>query len=175
MFWVQYWFFLFIFFKTFWFSIQDLNHSILEFDSVVVSGLNSHPIDQGSIRRTNQFIFHLSQWFHSIIYLKSPASPQVGKYLWHHLLVKRQSFKFCFLQKPLSSNIYFFFLDREFSVPPVERSTARKYVQAVPEVAPKTSSMTLSSTSPWDSTGFYYSPRYPQSHRGMIYYGIICN
>merc|ERR1711956_95339 len=52
------------------------------------------------------------------------------------------------------------------SVPPVERSTARKYVQAVPEVAPKTSSMTLSSTSPWDSTGFYYSPRYPQSHRG---------
>lgn len=55
---------------------------------------------------------------------------------------------------------------REFSVPPVERSTARKYVQAVPEVAPKTSSMTLSSTSPWDSTGFYYSPRYPQSHRG---------
>jgi len=55
---------------------------------------------------------------------------------------------------------------REFSVPPVERSTARKYVQAVPEVAPKTTSMTLSSTSPWDSTGFYYSPRYPQSHRG---------
>lgn len=55
---------------------------------------------------------------------------------------------------------------REFSVPPVERSTARKYVQAVPEVAPKTASMTLSSSSPWDSTGFYYSPRYPQSHRG---------
>jgi len=55
---------------------------------------------------------------------------------------------------------------REFSVPPVERSTARRYVQAVPDVAPKTTSMTLSSTSPWDSTGFYYSPRYPQSHRG---------
>jgi hypothetical protein len=55
---------------------------------------------------------------------------------------------------------------REFSVLPVERSTARKYVQAVPEVAPKTASMTLSSSSPWDSTGFYYSPRYPQSHRG---------
>jgi len=55
---------------------------------------------------------------------------------------------------------------REFSVPPVERSTARNYVQAVPEVAPKTTSMTLSSTSPWSSTGFYYSPRYPQSHRG---------
>lgn len=55
---------------------------------------------------------------------------------------------------------------RDVSVPPVERSTARKYVQAVPEVAPKTASMTLSSSSPWDSTGFYYSPRYPQSHRG---------
>jgi len=55
---------------------------------------------------------------------------------------------------------------REFSVPPVERSTARSYVQAVPDVAPRTTSMTLSSTSPWDSTGFYYSPRYPQSHRG---------
>merc|ERR1712083_91972 len=55
---------------------------------------------------------------------------------------------------------------RDISVPPVERSTARKYVQAVPDVAPKTASMTLSSSSPWDSTGFYYSPRYPQSHRG---------
>lgn len=55
---------------------------------------------------------------------------------------------------------------RDVSVPPVERSTARKYLQAVPDVAPKTASMTLSSSSPWDSTGFYYSPRYPQSHRG---------
>ena len=64
------------------------------------------------------------------------------------------------------------FLVRDISVPPVERSTARKYVQAVPDVAPKTASMTLSSSSPWDSTGFYYSPRYPQSHRGMIYYVI---
>ena len=169
MFWVQYWYFLFIFFKTFWFSIQNLNRSTLEFDSVVVSGLNSHPIDQGSIRRTNQFIFHLSQWFHSIIYLKSPASPQVGKYC-DSCQLNVKSFKFSSLQK----QAYVFFL-REFSVPPIERSTARKYVQAVPEVAPKTSSMTLSSTSPWDSTGFYYSPRYPQSHRGMIYYGIICN
>merc|ERR1711997_1208807 len=55
---------------------------------------------------------------------------------------------------------------RETSVPPVARSTARKLIQEVPDVAPRTSTMTFSSSSPWDSTGFYYSPRYPQSHRG---------
>ena len=107
-----------------------------------------------------------------MIYLKSPASPQEGKNLWHNLLVKCQSFKFCSLQKPLSSNIIFF-LVRDVSVPPIERSTARKYVQAVPDVAPKTASMTLSSSSPWDSTGFYYSPRYPQSHRGRFLFSQI--
>jgi len=55
---------------------------------------------------------------------------------------------------------------RDTSVPPVTRSTARKLLNEVPDVAPKTATMTFSSTSPWDSTGFYYSPRYPQSHRG---------
>jgi len=55
---------------------------------------------------------------------------------------------------------------RETSVPPVARSTARKLIQEVPDVAPRTATMTFSSSSPWDSTGFYYSPRYPQSHRG---------
>ena len=58
------------------------------------------------------------------------------------------------------------FQHRETSVPPVARSTARKLIQEVPDVAPRTSTMTFSSSSPWDSTGFYYSPRYPQSHRG---------
>lgn len=55
---------------------------------------------------------------------------------------------------------------RDTSVPPVTRSYARKLIQEVPAVAPRTSTMTFSSSSPWDSTGFYYSPRYPQSHRG---------
>jgi len=55
---------------------------------------------------------------------------------------------------------------RDASVPPVERITARKLISQAPEPAPKTASMTIGSSSPWDSTGFYYSPRYPQSHRG---------
>jgi len=57
---------------------------------------------------------------------------------------------------------------RETSVPPVPRTTARKLIQEVsaPAPAPRTATLTFSSTSPWDSTGFYYSPRYPQSHRG---------
>lgn len=32
--------------------------------------------------------------------------------------------------------------------------------------SPKTTSIGYTSTSPWNSTGFYYSPRYPQSYRG---------
>ena len=32
---------------------------------------------------------------------------------------------------------------------------------------PRTTTISYSSTTPWNSTGFYYSPRYPQSHRGM--------
>jgi len=55
---------------------------------------------------------------------------------------------------------------RDYSVPPVARSTARQIIQDLPAVTPRTSTMTFSSSSPWDSTGFYYSPRYPQSHRG---------
>jgi len=56
---------------------------------------------------------------------------------------------------------------RDASVPPVERITARKLISQAPEPAPKTASMTIGSSSPWDSTGFYYSPRYPQSHRAL--------
>merc|ERR1711899_480403 len=35
-----------------------------------------------------------------------------------------------------------------------------------PAPAPRTATVTFNASSPWDSTGFYYSPRYPQSHRG---------
>ena len=36
---------------------------------------------------------------------------------------------------------------------------------------PKTTTISYSSSTPWNSTGFYYSPRYPQSHRGTIIFG----
>jgi len=55
---------------------------------------------------------------------------------------------------------------RDTSVPPVTRTTARKLIEDVPAVAPRTTTLSFSASSPWDSTGFYYSPRYPQSHRG---------
>ena len=38
---------------------------------------------------------------------------------------------------------------------------------------PRTTTISYSSTTPWNSTGFYYSPRYPQSHRGITYSAIL--
>ena len=38
---------------------------------------------------------------------------------------------------------------------------------------PRTTTISYSSTTPWNSTGFYYSPRYPQSHRGINKYRIL--
>merc|ERR1719412_650116 len=35
-----------------------------------------------------------------------------------------------------------------------------------PEMPQRTTTMSFTSTTPWDKTGFYYSPRYPQSHKG---------
>jgi len=55
---------------------------------------------------------------------------------------------------------------RDTSVPPVTRTTARKLIEETPAPAPRTATVTFNASSPWDSTGFYYSPRYPQSHRG---------
>lgn len=52
------------------------------------------------------------------------------------------------------------------SLPPSGRGEARRLLQEVPEVAPKTKTLSFEPSTPWDSTGFYYSPRYPQSHRG---------
>jgi len=57
---------------------------------------------------------------------------------------------------------------RDTSVPPVTRTTARKLIEETPAPAPRTATVTFNASSPWDSTGFYYSPRYPQSHRGLI-------
>jgi len=34
------------------------------------------------------------------------------------------------------------------------------------EMPQRTTTMSFTSTTPWDKTGFYYSPRYPQSHKG---------
>jgi len=50
--------------------------------------------------------------------------------------------------------------------PPPSRSERVK--EALNEVndIPRTTTISYSSTTPWNSTGFYYSPRYPQSHRG---------
>ena len=33
----------------------------------------------------------------------------------------------------------------------------------------RNTSVSFNSTTPWNATGFYYSPRYPQSHRGNIF------
>jgi len=55
---------------------------------------------------------------------------------------------------------------RESTVPPVSFPTARRIAQEIAEPPPKTTTVSYESTTPWNSTGFYYSPRYPQSHRG---------
>jgi len=39
-------------------------------------------------------------------------------------------------------------------------------VKNVPELPPRNKAVSFESTSPWNATGFYYTPRYPQSHRG---------
>ena len=39
-------------------------------------------------------------------------------------------------------------------------------VKKVPELPPRNKAVSFESTSPWNATGFYYTPRYPQSHRG---------
>jgi len=47
--------------------------------------------------------------------------------------------------------------DYHYSAPPVRTAIA------APQ---KSTTMSFSSTTPWNATGFYYSPRYPQSHKG---------
>ena len=37
-------------------------------------------------------------------------------------------------------------------------------VKQAPE--PRNKTISFESTTPWNATGFYYTPRYPQSHRG---------
>jgi len=54
-----------------------------------------------------------------------------------------------------------------YTAPPAPARSER-VKEALKEVndIPRTTTISYSSTTPWNSTGFYYSPRYPQSHRG---------
>jgi len=49
--------------------------------------------------------------------------------------------------------------------PPVRSERVKEALKEVNDI-PRTTTISYSSTTPWNSTGFYYSPRYPQSHRG---------
>lgn len=55
-------------------------------------------------------------------------------------------------------------LSRKPPVAPPRRKVETKRVEAPPT---RNTTVTFESTTPWNATGFYYSPRYPQSHRGM--------
>ena len=48
-------------------------------------------------------------------------------------------------------------------------------VKKVPELPPRNKAVSFESTSPWNATGFYYTPRYPQSHRGKKKLHIFLN
>ena len=37
----------------------------------------------------------------------------------------------------------------------------------------RNTSISYSSTSPWNSTGFYYSPRYPEAYRGEPFFNSV--
>jgi len=54
-------------------------------------------------------------------------------------------------------------LSRKPPVAPPRRKVETKRVEAPPT---RNTTVTFESTTPWNATGFYYSPRYPQSHRG---------
>ena len=58
-------------------------------------------------------------------------------------------------------------LSRKPPVAPPRRKVETKRVEAPPT---RNTTVTFESTTPWNATGFYYSPRYPQSHRGKNYY-----
>ena len=46
-------------------------------------------------------------------------------------------------------------------------------VKQAPE--PRNKTISFESTTPWNATGFYYTPRYPQSHRGKKIFFLIQN
>jgi len=52
------------------------------------------------------------------------------------------------------------FFKNEIRADEIHRATVK------PEMPQRTTTMSFTSTTPWDKTGFYYSPRYPQSHKG---------
>ena len=95
--------------------------------------------------------------------------------LLRHLLGKLPDMSFLI---PKSHHIFFQKMQfRNGKNPHTDNAVCRseRVKEALKEVndIPRTTTISYSSTTPWNSTGFYYSPRYPQSHRGIYKYRIL--